>query len=210
MKRQSYIPTNYENQRKAWEREYRGNRILWRGEREWSNLVKYIDKSHLILDLGSGQGKSSKYLLERGYNVILLDFSMNALRSLKFQRVLGNGLAIPFRDECFDAVFAIHVISHVIERERMVKEIERVTKKNGFIFVEVFSIEDFRYGKGDEVEKNTFLRGNGIITHYFSESELEDLLKNFQIVERKRFLVRRKIFNKIYNMVTLFFIGKKR
>ncbi len=210
MKGQNYIPMRYENQRKAWEKEYRGNRVLWRGEKDWSEMMKYFEKSFLILDLGSGQGKSSKYLIERGYNVIMMDFSMNALRNLKFQRVLGNALSMPFKDESFDAVLAIHVISHVFDRKRIMNEIERVTKKNGYIFVEVFSVEDFRYGKGIEVERNTFLRGNGIITHYFYENEMEDFLWNFKIIERKKYLIKRKIFNKIYNMVTLFFIGKKR
>ena len=46
----------------------------------------------------------------------------------------------------------------------------------------VFSIDDMRFGKGTEIEKNTFARGNGIYYHYFTNTELEMLFSGFKLV----------------------------
>ena len=45
--------------------------------------------------------------------------------------VLGDGCAMDFADESFDTVLCIHVLEHVFEPLRMVKEIQRVLKRGG-------------------------------------------------------------------------------
>ena len=42
-----------------------------------------------------------------------------------------------------------------------------------------FLNRDFRYGQGNETEPGTFLRGNGIQTHYFTGQEVVDLFTGF-------------------------------
>jgi hypothetical protein len=54
----------------------------------------------------------------------------------------------------------------------------RVLKPGGMIFLEVFGIEDMRYG-GEEVEEHTFVRQSGIIYHYFTKEELQNLFSGF-------------------------------
>lgn len=48
----------------------------------------------------------------------------------------------------------------------------RVLKPGGMFYFKDFSRNDFRFGKGVEVEPSSFLRGDGIITHYFEPEEL--------------------------------------
>jgi hypothetical protein len=57
----------------------------------------------------------------------------------------------------------------------------------GLLFIEMLGEEDMRFG-GSEVEHNTFSRKNGIVYHYFSKSELEELLGKFScnIVESRK------------------------
>jgi len=43
------------------------------------------------------------------------------------------------------------------------------------VFFRAFSVEDMRAGKGEEMEPQTFRRGGGIITHYFTEAGVEEL-----------------------------------
>ncbi len=51
----------------------------------------------------------------------------------------------------------------------------RVLKPGGVLYFKDFSRNDFRYGKGTEVEPSSFLRGDGIITHYFESEDLVSL-----------------------------------
>ena len=45
-----------------------------------------------------------------------------------------------------------------------------------------FDAEDMRAGQGDEVEPGTFQRGQGILTHYFTEREVEQLFSGLKPV----------------------------
>ena len=46
-----------------------------------------------------------------------------------------------------------------------------------------FSVRDMRFGKGAEVERHTYRRGNGILYHYFEADELRTLLSSFEEIE---------------------------
>ncbi|WP_238320358.1 class I SAM-dependent methyltransferase [Methanoculleus bourgensis] len=82
-----------------------------------------------------------------------------------------------FRGEVFDAVFLVHVAGHLPEtgRRNVASAVCRVLRPGGAAFFRAFSVEDMRAGKGVETEAQTFSRGNGIITHYFTETEVEEL-----------------------------------
>jgi ubiquinone/menaquinone biosynthesis C-methylase UbiE len=91
--------------------------------------------------------------------------------------IVADARYLPFKDEAFDAVIAVHVIGHMIrhDRELCSSEAARVLKTGGSLVFRDFSINDFRYGTGAETECSTFRRGTGIITHYFLEPEVIDL-----------------------------------
>mgnify|MGYP002412893885 CR=1 FL=1 len=84
---------------------------------------------------------------------------------------------LPFRDEAFDAVFLVHVAGHLPEQGRraIASGAARVLRPGGTLFFRGFSVEDMRAGKGTETEPWTFRRGEGIITHYFTEAETAEL-----------------------------------
>jgi hypothetical protein len=68
------------------------------------------------------------------------------------------------------------------DRSRAAKEILRVLKPAGYLFVEGFGRGDIRFGEGEEVEDSSFLRGNGIVTHYFQEGEIPALFEGSELV----------------------------
>jgi SAM-dependent methyltransferase len=94
---------------------------------------------------------------------------------------MADGCSLPFRTAVFDAVFALHVLGHAEGpgRQRMASEIFRVLRNGGELFFRGFAVGDMRYGKGEEIEPGTFRRGNGIITHYFTEQETKELFSRF-------------------------------
>jgi SAM-dependent methyltransferase len=167
---------------KAWDDDYTRRGMLWSGVIH--DLPYLSDGSH-ILELGCGNGKAVKAMIHRGWNVTAIDFSSaavalcrqvirNAPRSLI---MVADGRRSPFKNAIFDAVFASHVIGHMLEPDRRstTGEVARVLKTGGMVFFCEFSVHDFRFGKGCEIEEATFRRGNNIITHYFSEREVLDL-----------------------------------
>jgi ubiquinone/menaquinone biosynthesis C-methylase UbiE len=165
-----------------WDDDYARRGRLWGG---LTDVLLTLPSGARVLEMGCGSGKTCSSILYRGCDVIACDFSYEAVKLCR--RYAGSSASgwfatadarrLPFRDEAFDAVIAFHVIGHMLAHDRKLSSSEaaRVLKTGGSLLFRDFSTNDFRYGKGDEIECNTFRRGTGIITHYFKESEVTDL-----------------------------------
>ncbi|NVM01826.1 MAG: class I SAM-dependent methyltransferase [Candidatus Helarchaeota archaeon] len=107
------------------------------------------NKFKRILDLACGSGRHILYLVKSGFEVNGLDFSNEGIKKAKSQleeKKLHAELVIssmykkfPYNDKLFDAVICIRAIHHnLISKIRIaIKEIERVLKPNGLIFITV-------------------------------------------------------------------------
>ena len=91
---------------------------------------------------------------------------------------------LPFADAVFDGILCLGVLQHLTsdDRKKTADEFYRVLKPGGRLFFEAFGETDMRC-KGSPYpasapEPRTFLRQNGIIYHYFEESEITELFKN--------------------------------
>jgi SAM-dependent methyltransferase len=170
----------------AWEEDYTRRGILW------SNVphdLPVIPLRSRVLELGCGNGKTLATMLQRGWDVTAIDFASQAVmlsRRLVRSSSLGDVMVadarvLPFKNNSFDSVFALHVIGHMhkVDRERIISELPHILKPGGNLFFSDFSINDFRFGKGNETEPATFQRGTGIITHYFIPEEVIDLFSKF-------------------------------
>ncbi|MGC8561721.1 MAG: class I SAM-dependent methyltransferase [Thermoplasmata archaeon] len=159
-----------QDQKKSWNREYRLKGKLWRGELKEKGILSESLLPGLTLDNGCGNGKGTPPADE----VIGLDFSIFALSLYgSNSKVLGDMVNLPFKDGSFSNVLFIHSLDHLSKEDRLLalREAGRVLKDGGRVVARVFSREDFRYGKGKEIEEGTFLRGNRIQTHYFDKEE---------------------------------------
>ena len=56
-------------------------------------------------------------------------------------------------------------------------------RDHGLMFFVVFSNRDPSFGKGQEVEKNTFESRPDRPVHYFTKEALQDLFETFKIIE---------------------------
>lgn len=164
----------------AWEKDYRSRGHLWAGG---VKDLPQMPEGSAVLELGCGNGKTLSAMLRRPWSITALDISIEAIRlsrrdlSEKVALLVADARLLPFRDESFDAVFAFHVAGHLLisEREKLAIEASRVLKEKGLLFFRGFGMGDLRAGAGVEVEPGTFMRGQGIVTHYFSESEVAGL-----------------------------------
>jgi SAM-dependent methyltransferase len=144
----------------------------------------------MVLELGCGNGKTLSSMLSYPWTITALDFSAGAVRlgriaaQEKADLLVADACLLPFRDLAFDAVFAFHVVGHVLhaDRETMAAEATRVLRFGGKLFFRDFGVEDMRAGMGEEVEPGTFRRGQGVTTHYFTEYEAEDLFSQMKAV----------------------------
>jgi SAM-dependent methyltransferase len=145
-----------------------------------------------VLELGCGNGKTLTAMIGRPWSIVALDISGEAVRlsrlstSEKVDFLIADAHLLPIRDRAFDAVFAFHVMGHILqpERQKMASEASRVLKDAGWLFFRDFGVDDMRAGQGLEVEPDTFRRGEGIITHYFAQEETVNLfsqLKPFSV-----------------------------
>jgi len=181
--------------REAWQALYSKHGMQYGGTGDLSMLKSVMARGMLVLDAGCGDGKTTE-ILAREAEVVGCDFSKEALVSLRVQRD-PEGIVnlveceldgLPFHSEKFDAISCVHALSHMVMGARHVaaRELARVLKNGGHLFAEVFGSGDLRSGVGREVEPGSFLRGNGIMTHYFVEGELGRLFESLDIVAETR------------------------
>jgi SAM-dependent methyltransferase len=170
------------------------------GELLWEN-----DASR-ILDFGCGTGRHVIYFAKKGFDVYGFDASETAIERarevLKSEnlfadlRVWDMTKPLPYETGFFDAVLVLKVMHHTYmdNIKRIVKEINRVLKKGGFLFLQVpaFSNKQILEWKQEglnleEPEPRTYVysRGEekGIPHHHFEKGELLGLFKNYNIEE---------------------------
>ena len=168
-----------EKRGRIWDGEYSTKGALWKGAPRHS-----IDlpPGSVVLEVGCGSGKTMSGM--SGVKAIGIDISPVALGMCKArysgdrqEYAIADAGQLPFRDGCFDVVITFHVMEHLYrnEREESAREMLRVLRPGGEVRFKAFSRADMRYGKGEEVEPGTFIRGAGVLTHYFTEDEVRDL-----------------------------------
>jgi cyclopropane fatty-acyl-phospholipid synthase-like methyltransferase len=177
--------------REAWQKLYSKHGLQYGGSGDIIPLEPHLKPGMIVLDAGCGDGKTTEVLAKK-CEVVGCDFSREALVSLRSQRdresvvnlVECNIALLPFEHEKFDAVSCIHTLSHMSEKVRTeaAQELTRVLKPGGHLFIEGFGKADLRFGKGQEIEDSSFLRGNGILTHYFQEGEMPALFDGMELV----------------------------
>ena len=171
----------------AWEKEYLCKGSVWGGA---VHHLPVLPQGSRVLELGCGNGKTMSAMIGQSWDVTAIDFSSRAVAMSRMNSMLqkaevcvADARHMPFADGRFDAVFAIHILSHLKKTDlsRGVTEAVRVLKTGGLLYFSGFSTEDFRSGKGSIVEDGTVKRGFGICTHYFTEPETQELFSNLTL-----------------------------
>jgi demethylmenaquinone methyltransferase/2-methoxy-6-polyprenyl-1,4-benzoquinol methylase len=102
-----------------------------------------------VLDLAAGTGTSSQPFAERGAVVVPCDFSLGMLQVGKRARPLlpftaGDGTRLPFADAAFDAVTVSFGLRNIVDPDRALRELRRVTRPGGRLVVCEFSHPTWR------------------------------------------------------------------
>jgi ubiquinone/menaquinone biosynthesis C-methylase UbiE len=110
--------------------------------------------------------------------------SSNEKSRLSIDYELGDALEMPYRDENFEGVYCFNTLHFFKqdERIRFIDDVHRILKRRGLAVFTVFSEKEPSFGKGKEIEPNTFESKKGRPAHYFSEKDLNEHFKNYEIL----------------------------
>lgn len=156
---------------------------------------KKIKDRQKILSLGAGYGKDEIYFVENiDCEVIATDFSQVVVdyigniarqRNLEFKGKLKAKSQditkqFDFRDNSFDVVYAHQSLIYFLDDEKMIfiiREIHRVLKPGGKVFISVRSINDWKYVENPKAKNNVATGEDGITRRFFDRQSLKELFE---------------------------------
>lgn len=103
-------------------------------------IDSFSKRGNLILEIGCGLGSDSRYIAQKGVDIVSLDLSpKNVYLTTKGMQLFGlKGVCIcadaeklPFRDNFFDVVYSFGVLHHSPNTQIAINEIRRVLKPKG-------------------------------------------------------------------------------
>ncbi|MGE5375129.1 MAG: class I SAM-dependent methyltransferase [Bacteroidota bacterium] len=99
-------------------------------------ILEQAGASARILDVGTGTGRISVPLLERGADLVGCDLSPAMLRRLQKKRpeariLQADASRLPFPGARFDAVLTVHVMHLIAPWQEALREFKRVLSSNG-------------------------------------------------------------------------------
>jgi SAM-dependent methyltransferase len=101
-------------------------------------------KGRLALDIPSGEGRHSRFLASRGFQVVAADLDLKALlRGVSASCGLNPSMIVPvcldatkplpFPPATFDLVLIVH-----LQMDSVLRQVDSVLKKDGFLVLETF------------------------------------------------------------------------
>lgn len=158
---------------------------------KYSDIFDKIPKNQ-ALDLGCGLGQYTKYLIDKGFNVISADISIEVLNRLKSNiqeaniKELDMSKPLPFKDNSFDLVFA-NLSIHYFDSEttiKLLKEIRRILKENGYFIGSVNSSKTYKFIEdvAQEIESNYYYE-NGRKVRLWDKDQFDYFFKEFNLLK---------------------------
>lgn len=156
-------------------------------------IMKY-KKGEKLLDIGCGFGELLKLAKEKGWDVYGLDISKylknyidkEIANSIYYGELLEN----KYKSDYFDVIVLGHVLEHMRNPLIVLREINRILKPNGLLFIAVPNVENYIYGIFYWLLRGKFVPlfiVNGVPTHlyHFSNATLKNMLEKngFKVIK---------------------------
>jgi SAM-dependent methyltransferase len=153
---------------------------------EWfiKNINFVLGNSRSILDIGCGEGNYAKYVAQKGFNVLGIDFSKRAIQSAKKSSSLTNlqfkvmsAFDLSKMNKRFDSAYEVSLFHHISphQRKKYAEEVSKILKKQGKFLMCCFSDgEKFFKGQKEFINPET-----GTITYPLSKKEIIDSFSNY-------------------------------
>jgi ubiquinone/menaquinone biosynthesis C-methylase UbiE len=143
------------------------------------SILRDLSPGAKILDLGCGSGRFSVGSAKLGFDVTGIDITPSAIKAAQARTdnmlgitakfLVGDMTELPFKNEEFDYVFcprfSINAVATIEKRKVAVKEMLRVVKPSGLVFIESFN--NFYFGKGPIIPIANIIRDLSRYTKIF-------------------------------------------
>ena len=111
-------------------------------------------------------------------------------RGLKVHLIKGDMRTLPYESESYGFAYSYNTIFHMNTEDIgvAIKEMLRVIKKHGLIYVNLLSTDDSHYGIGKEGSSGVFTQdedGEQISHTYFKRNEGDAYFSNFEIIYKQ-------------------------
>ena len=163
--------------------------------RPWTCVEQFmgcVEEGSSVADIGCGNGKNMN--IKQGVHYFGCDFSESLVKicvNKGLNVIVGDILNIPYDDNSFDYTMSIAVIHHLSSNEKRmkaVKELLRITKPGGKVFILVWALEQEEGSRRKFVEQENYVdwkdkQGRLLGKRYyyvFKENELESLLTGYK------------------------------
>jgi ubiquinone/menaquinone biosynthesis C-methylase UbiE len=166
-------------------------------------LIEHVELEKRVLDCGAGGHQPPLALFyEYGYETHGIDISDSAIaasekfakdQGMKLNIVKGDMRKIPFEDASFGFVFSQNSICHLTKKDTMkaIREMIRVLKPSGFMFVDFMSTESSYYGSeslGEEVGPGEYSyvdeNGETVLHSFHNDNEPDRYFTGMKVVKK--------------------------
>ena len=164
------------------------------------NYQNFNSQGIKVLDLGVGGGRHTMLLCDLDFCAFGIDISMIGLKYTRTRITkerFDAGLAratmdrLPFKENRFDAVISYGVFNYGNQKDMQmaIQDMHRILKANGKAFVMLRTTDDYRFGKGEQLEPNTYVLNIhdtnefGTIQHFLDEKGVCEYFAAFSKLE---------------------------
>lgn len=156
-----------------------------------------------VLDCGAGGDMPPLSMFyKRGFRTCGIELDKKQLqRARLFGDMLNQNLniqegdirALPFEDESFDFVYSYNSVFNMKKDEikQVIREMKRVLKPNGLLFVNFLSIQDSKCGSGTDLGNNQYEQKDyeAAIRSFFDYDEADILFADMTFVTKEQRLL---------------------
>jgi len=179
-----------------WNEIYSNGTIHSTPSKELTLIVETLQEKNVIhtLDAGCGTGRHAKYLAQQGFISHGIDISSTAIeeaketaQDLNVNYKVGELIKLPYQDNSMDFIIANQSLQYASDEDvkKSITELDRVLKPNKPVLIRVSSDKHvFNGATPNEIYGFShigFSIKEGLPVHFFSESELREYFKSYNI-----------------------------
>lgn len=116
-------------------------RTWYKEKRVWK-AIDWIGTGKKVLDIGCRWGHITEDISKRGNDVVAIDFvpkfikeAKQTNKGTKVKYMVMDAYDLKFKDKEFDVVFLGETFEHLIDPRRVLKQIRRVLKDDGYLII---------------------------------------------------------------------------
>ncbi|QEE18001.1 class I SAM-dependent methyltransferase [Promethearchaeum syntrophicum] len=154
--------------------------------------LEYFKKHNIksVFVPGASYGRNTKLFSSNGIKTAGIEnseiaYDLAQIFDPKSDIRLGSIYDLPLITQKYDAIYCLNVLHLFTEKNRhnVLKICADIVNPHAILFFVVFSDKEATFGKGKEIEPNTFESEPGHPIHYYSETDLKTQFQEFTILE---------------------------